>query len=379
MKVLFIFGTRPEAIKLSPVIEEFRKISSVEVVICVTAQHRGMLDQVLELFDLRPHYDLDIMLPDQSLFDITSAGLLGIRDVLEKEQPHMLLVQGDTTTAFVGSLAAYYLKVPVGHVEAGLRTGDKHHPFPEEVNRILCDALSDILFAPTERARDNLLREGIQESRIHVTGNTVVDALLRTTHRLRGVDSPPGLSQPLTDHLRQWREGNGRVILVTGHRRESFGPGLENICSALKEIAQRNPDVNIIYPVHLNPHVRDPAYRILGQVERVHLIDPLGYAPFVWLMGRAYLVLTDSGGIQEEAPSLAKPVLVMREMTERPEVVEVGAAKVVGTDKSAIVEATQRLLDDPAEYQRMAQAKNPFGDGHAAERIVRIVLQELGL
>lgn len=370
MKVLSVFGTRPEAIKLAPVIKELEKHSEFESRVCVTAQHRQMLDQVLQLFGINPHWDLNLMRENQSLFYVTSSALRSLEAVFREAQPDIVLVQGDTTTAFVASLAAYYLGIKVGHVEAGLRTYDKFNPFPEEMNRRLADALSDFLFAPTARAKQNLLREGFPEERVFVTGNTVIDALLWV--RRQRVEGEGPLSQ-----FSQFLDTESRLILVTGHRRESFGEGFEKICRGLKMIAERNPDVRIVYPVHLNPNVKEPVHRILGGVANVHLIEPLDYAGFVLLMDKAYLILTDSGGIQEEAPSLGKPVLVMREKTERPEAIEAGTARLVGTDSEQIFEETQRLLSDRTEYEKMARAANPFGDGRAAERIVQILLKEL--
>lgn len=369
MKALTIFGTRPEGIKLAPVIKEFEKHPEIISRVCVTGQHREMLDQVLNLFEINPDFDLDLMRKNQSLFDITARGLQALENVFREEKPDVVLVQGDTTTAFVASLAAYYLKIKIGHVEAGLRTEDKYNPFPEEMNRRLADVLSDFYFAPTQRAEQNLLREGISAKKVFVTGNTVIDALflvLRQEPRSKSqlVFSDFGLS---TD--------DSRLILVTGHRRESFGEGFENICQGLKLIAEHNPDVQIVYPVHMNPNVKEPVYRILGGVENVHLIEPLDYAQFVFLMKRTYLILTDSGGIQEEAPSLGKPVLVMRGKTERPEAIAAGTAKLVGTDSKRIFQETQMLLYDQAEYEKMAQAINPFGDGKAAARIVQILLE----
>jgi len=370
MRVLTVFGTRPEAIKLAPVIKELEKHSEFESRVCVTAQHRQMLDQVLQLFGINPHWDLNLMRENQSLFYVTSSALRSLEAVFREAQPDVVLVQGDTTTAFVASLAAYYLKIKVGHVEAGLRTYDKFNPFPEEMNRRLADALSDFLFAPTVRAKQNLLREGFPEERVFVTGNTVIDALLWVRRqRVKGEKSLSRFPQLMND--------SSRLILVTGHRRESFGEGFEKICRGLKMIAERNPDVRIVYPVHLNPNVKEPVHRILGGVANVHLIEPLDYAGFVLLMDKAYLILTDSGGIQEEAPSLGKPVLVMREKTERPEAIEAGTARLVGTDSEQIFEETQRLLSDRTEYEKMARAANPFGDGRAAERIVQILLKEL--
>ena len=380
-KVLVAFGTRPEAIKLAPVIKELQKLQDITPVCCVTAQHRQMLDQVLSLFQLHPGHDLDIMREDQSLTDVTSRVLTGLTEVLEAERPDIVLVQGDTTTAMASALAAYYQRIPVGHVEAGLRTGDKYNPFPEEGNRVIADHLSDLCFAPTELAKENLLREGVDASNIHVTGNTVVDALLDAVQRLTGdqaqVQQQVFLLQSLPPWLRDYHwsgQGKRRLILVTGHRRESFGKDMESICYALRQIAQRNEDVEVVYPVHMNPNVREPVYRIVGDVDRVHLLEPLGYAPFVWLMSQSHLILTDSGGIQEEAPSLGKPTLVMRKTTERPEGIEAGTALLVGVDTDSIVVAAQRLLDDKEAYQRMATAKNPYGDGHAAERIAEILV-----
>jgi len=374
MNVLLILGTRPEAIKLAPVIQELRAHPEIKPVVCVTAQHRQMLDQVLSLFKIQPDYDLNVMQVNQSLFDITGQGLSKIEMVLRNERPDLVLVQGDTTTAFVGALASFYQKIPVGHVEAGLRTYDKYSPFPEEMNRVLIDHLADLCFVPTEKAQQNLLREGITKDRIFVTGNSVVDALLWVMQRLPS-SIPPELESLLG---RGSKLSNHRLVLVTGHRRESFGEGLHNICRALCEIVKGNSDVEIIYPVHLNPNVREPVFRILGNVPRIHLIEPLGYLPFVQLMRLAYLILTDSGGIQEEAPTLGKPVLVMRNVTERPEGIEAGTSKLVGTNVAAIVDATQRLLADKHEYEQMAKAVNPYGDGKAAQRIVDILLEWIG-
>ena len=370
-KVLVVFGTRPEAIKLAPVIRELEGRPEFTPVVCVTAQHRQMLDQVLSLFQIRPSYDLDLMREGQSLHQITAQVLTGLTNVLERERPDMVLVQGDTTTAMASALAAYYQRLPIAHVEAGLRTGDRYNPFPEEINRIVVDRLSDLCFAPTEQAKENLLREGIDPCNIHVTGNTVLDALMDAAQRLSG-DQSQLRTDGLLDGLPPWLlEGQGerRLVLVTGHRRESFGKDMESIAHALCSIAQRNEDVEVVYPVHLNPNVQEPVRRIMDGVERVHLLEPLGYAAFVWLMKRAHLILTDSGGIQEEAPSLGKPVLVMRKTTERPEGIEAGTALLAGVETDSIVETAQRLLDNDALYRSMATAKNPYGDGHAAERI----------
>jgi UDP-N-acetylglucosamine 2-epimerase (non-hydrolysing) len=376
MKILSVFGTRPEAIKMAPVVKAMlRAPISIDSRICVTAQHREMLDQVLRLFEIQPDWDLDLMRADQSLFDVTTRGLEALENVFRKETPDVVLVQGDTTTAFIASLAAYYLKLPIGHVEAGLRTNDKYSPFPEELNRRLVDVLCDLRFAPTERAKQNLLREGVPEESVFVTGNTVIDALIWVVDR----QAAPSVKERLESHFRD-RYGlcfnENRIVLVTGHRRESFGKGFESICHGLKKIAHRNRDIEIVYPVHLNPNVQGPVSKILSGLRNVHLIEPLDYEMFVFLMNRAYLILTDSGGIQEEAPSLGKPVLVMREVTERPEAIEAGTARRVGTDSETIWEATQTLLDDRGEYERMAHVANPFGDGKAAERIVRILKEE---
>jgi UDP-N-acetylglucosamine 2-epimerase (non-hydrolysing) len=357
---LFCFGTRPEAIKLAPVIRELaRHPKEFQPAVLVTAQHRQMLDQVLRVFDIKPDHDLDVMRPGQSLADVTVGALRGVERVLRLARPDMVIVQGDTTSAFAAALAAFYERIPVGHVEAGLRTGDKYSPYPEEMNRRLVSSLADLHFAPTRAAKENLLSEGVSRSRIHVTGNTVVDAL-KAMRRSKAVLRMPVLDGIPKEH---------RVILVTAHRRESFGPGFERICRALRTIVERNPDVVVVYPVHLNPNVRKPAREILGRVLRVHLIEPLEYLPFVRLMERAYLILTDSGGIQEEAPALGKPVLVMRDVTERPEAVVAGTARLVGTETEVIVAATERLLHSAAAYRKMVRARNPFGDGRASSRI----------
>jgi UDP-N-acetylglucosamine 2-epimerase (non-hydrolysing) len=370
-----VFGTRPEAIKLAPVVKALEdRPDQFHSLVCVTAQHREMLDQVLRIFDIQPDHDLNIMRPRQDLFGITSEVLLKLRDLLREIKPDLILVQGDTTTTFAASLAAFYQKIRVGHVEAGLRTNDKYRPFPEEINRHLTSVVADFHFAPTEKAKFNLLKEGIPNDCIYVTGNTVIDALFWI---LRNQSTPENRKR-MEDYFSK-KFGisidDRRLILVTAHRRESFGKGFENICKALREIALRNPDVRIIYPVHLNPNVQEPVYRIIGKMEQIHLIEPLEYGPFVYLMNKSFLILTDSGGIQEEAPSLGKPVLVMREVTERPEAVEAGTARLVGTQGENIVRETQRLLDHPEDYKRMANIKNPYGDGKSAERIVQILSQ----
>lgn len=364
-KVLIVMGTRPEAIKMAPIVKEMEKYpDTFKPVICVTAQHRNMLDQVLSIFKITPDYDLDIMRNDQNLFDITAKILENMRNVLMKESPDIVLVQGDTTTTFASALSAYYLKIPVGHVEAGLRTFNKYSPFPEEINRHLTTVLADLHFAPTKRSMNNLINEGIKEDKIFITGNTVIDALLMTIKNNDGyVFKEPECNV----------EPDKKLILVTAHRRESFGNSFKNICYALKTIADNNLDVKIIYPVHLNPNVRKPVFEILGNHSRIKLIEPMDYEPFVNLMNKAYMILTDSGGIQEEAPSLGKPVMVLRDITERPEAVEAGTAKIIGTDREVIITETQILLDNKEEYEKMAKAINPYGDGRSAERIVAIL------
>jgi UDP-N-acetylglucosamine 2-epimerase (non-hydrolysing) len=334
-----------------------------------------MLDQVLHIFDIQPEYDLNIMKPKQDLYGVTSEVLLKLKDILQEALPDLILVQGDTTTTFAAGLAAFYKKIKIGHVEAGLRTYDKFKPFPEEINRHLTTVLADYHFAPTEKAKLNLLKDGIPPERIYVTGNTVIDALFWI---LKKQSAPEEQKRMTTYFLNTFglSMDRQRLILVTAHRRESFGEGFENICQALKEIAIRNPDVKIVYPVHLNPNVQEPVHRIIGDIDRIHLIEPLEYEPFVYLMNQSYLILTDSGGIQEEAPSLGKPVLVMREVTERPEAVEAGTAKLVGTKMENIVGETQKLLDHSEEYQKMTNIKNPYGDGKTSERILNILASE---
>ncbi|MEX8519823.1 MAG: non-hydrolyzing UDP-N-acetylglucosamine 2-epimerase [Leptothrix sp. (in: b-proteobacteria)] len=371
MKILTIFGTRPEAIKMAPVVKALQGTPGLQTGVCVTAQHRQMLDQVLQLFDIQPDFDLDLMKPGQDLTDITSNVLLGLRLVLRQWTPDWVLVHGDTTTTLAASLAAYYEKIRVGHVEAGLRTHNIYSPWPEEMNRRIAGSVAVAHFAPTVGARDNLMRENIDAARILVTGNTVIDALQDVVRRLH--------ADPLLQFELQRRftflDGCRRLILVTGHRRENFGVGFDNICQALHDLSQRS-DVQIVYPVHLNPNVQAPVRRILGASPNVHLIEPQDYLPFVYLMDRAYLLLTDSGGIQEEAPSLAKPVLVMRDTTERPEAVEAGTVRLVGTDRDAIVRAATELLDNASAYQRMSLAHNPYGDGLAAMRIAKYLQEQ---
>ncbi|HFK3785479.1 TPA: non-hydrolyzing UDP-N-acetylglucosamine 2-epimerase [Klebsiella oxytoca] len=366
MKVLTVFGTRPEAIKMAPLVHALARDPHFEAKVCVTAQHREMLDQVLKLFSIVPDYDLNIMQPGQGLTEITCRILEGLKPVLESFKPDVVLVHGDTTTTMAASLAAFYQRIPVGHVEAGLRTGDLSSPWPEEGNRTLTGHLATYHFAPTETSRQNLLRENIADNRITITGNTVIDALFWVRDR---VLSDEALRNELTQRYPFLANGK-KMILVTGHRRESFGRGFEQICHALAEIAANNPDVQIVYPVHLNPNVSEPVNRILGHVENVMLIEPQDYLPFVWLMNRAWLILTDSGGIQEEAPSLGKPVLVMREMTERPEAVSAGTVCLVGTDSQRIVNEVTRLLHDEFAWQAMSRAHNPYGDGQACHRIL---------
>lgn len=350
---------------MAPVVSLLRRTPKITSKVCVTGQQRQMLDQVLEAFEIAPDYDLNMMRAGQSLTDITVGVLQGLEAILDAERPDLVLVHGDTSTTFAASLSAYYRKIPVGHVEAGLRTGNIYSPWPEEMNRRLTGAIARHHFAPTELARSNLLREGIADSSICVTGNTVIDALLSIVSRLE-VDEE--LSRRIGRQF-DFLDSSRKLILVTGHRRENFGEGFENICLALRELAKRG-DVQIVYPVHLNPNVQEPVRRILGGQSKIHLIEPLDYVPFIYLMRRAYILLTDSGGIQEEAPSLGKPVLVMRDTTERPEAVDAGTVRLVGTDKTTIVTEAKRLLDSELEYQTMARAHNPYGDGKAAERIV---------
>ena len=367
MKVLTVFGTRPEAIKMAPVVHALEAHPRFEGRVCVTAQHRGMLDQVLTQFAIVPHHDLGIMKPGQDLYDVTSRVLLGMREVLKQERPDAVLVHGDTTTTLAGTLAAFYAQIPVGHVEAGLRTGNLQSPWPEEANRVLADRICHWHFAPTQRAADSLLGEGCEPSRVVVTGNTVIDALLWMRARVDGLPDEEVTEplRPIADLLATDR----RVVLVTGHRRESFGGGFERICTAIRALAERFPGVSFVYPVHLNPNVQKPVHQFLSGMPNVHLLEPLGYAPFVKLMDRSHLILTDSGGIQEEAPALGKPVLVMRDTTERPEGVEAGTVKLVGTVVERIVEEATTLLSDEAAWQAMSEAHNPYGDGHASQRI----------
>lgn len=369
-KVMLVFGTRPEAIKMAPLAVELGQHADLEVKVCVTAQHRQMLDQVLELFDIAPDFDLDLMQPGQDLYDITTRALLGLRDVFTKEKPDLVLVHGDTTTTFAASLAAFYQRIAVGHVEAGLRTGDIYSPWPEEINRKLTGSLTALHFAPTVKAQENLLKENIDPNSVIVTGNTVIDALIQVEKKVTTDESLRKLLQEKFSFL----DLNKKLILVTGHRRESFGDGFENICRAIKTLASR-ADVQVLYPVHLNPNVQEPVNRLLADLENVFLIDPQDYLPFVYLMSRAHIILTDSGGVQEEAPSLGKPVLVMRDTTERPEAIEAGTVRLVGTKYDEIVEQASELLDNEKAYQAMSFAHNPYGDGKACKRIVDAIKQ----
>jgi UDP-N-acetylglucosamine 2-epimerase (non-hydrolysing) len=370
IRVLSIFGTRPEAVKMAPVIKALEKTSGIESRVCVTAQHREMLDQVLNLFAIHPEIDLNLMRPNQTLTDLTSEILTKIDPVLKAEKPDWVLVQGDTTTVMAAALACYYNRIRIGHVEAGLRTHDKWKPFPEEINRRIASVLVDLHFAPTEHSRQNLLSEGIPPHGIVVTGNPVIDALNEIVSR-----PAPAEAQELLDRL-DIRPGGRELVLVTAHRCENFGQPFEDIFSAVRTLAERYPDrLELVYPVHLNPNVQEPAYRILSNVPNINLLKPLDYLPMVHLMKRAVLVLTDSGGIQEEATSLGKPTLVLRNVTERPEGVEAGVLKLVGTDPEVILRESCRLLEDPEAYRSMSSARNPFGDGHASERIAQAILQ----
>ena len=370
MKTLCIFGTRPEAIKMAPLVLALAADARVGAKVCVTGPHRERLDQVLGLFSITPDYDLKIMKPGQDLTDVTTAILQGLKAVLSEFKPDIVLVHGDTATTFAASLAAYYQQIPVAHVEAGLRTGNLYSPWPEEGNRKLTGALAKLNFAPTETSRDNLRREGVNPANIVVTGNTVIDALLDVVKRL---DQDPQLLAQASAPAAFLNPGR-KMILVTGHRRESFGDGFERICQALMEVAQQHPEVDIVYPVHLNPNVREPVNRLLNGINNIYLIAPLDYLPFVHMMTRAHIILTDSGGIQEEAPSLGKPVLVMRDTTERPEAVSAGTVKLVGTHTADIVRELNRLLVDATAYRDMSYAHNPYGDGNACQRILEALL-----
>ena len=373
-KILLVFGTRPEAIKMAPLVKKLQEMpEEFQTVVCVTGQHREMLDQVLRLFDITPEYDLNIMKPNQDLYDITSRILLGMRDVLREVQPDIVLVHGDTTTSMAAALAAFYQQIPVGHVEAGLRTGNIYSPWPEEMNRLITGRITTHHFSPTPLAKENLLREHVDEKQIIVTGNTVIDALQMVVKRLKNDEL---LANEVSAKINQMGydvqrlEGNRRMVLITGHRRENFGEGFLNICHAIKNLAEQYKDVDFVYPMHLNPNVRKPVLEILGEkTENVFLIEPLDYLPFVYMMQHSTLILTDSGGVQEEAPGLGKPVLVMRDTTERPEAVEAGTVLLVGTNREKIEQGVSMLLDDAATYRKMSEAVNPYGDGNACSRI----------
>lgn len=369
-KILLVFGTRPEAIKMAPLVKALQKDTEhFETRVCVTAQHRQMLDQVLEVFGITPEYDLSIMAPNQDLYDITAKVLLGLREVLKDFRPDTVLVHGDTTTSMAASLAAFYMQIPVGHVEAGLRTYNMLSPWPEEMNRQVTDRICTYYFAPTEQSRANLLQENIDAKKIFITGNTVIDALLMAVDI---ISTTAGVKEKMAKELQEkgYTVGDREYILVTGHRRENFGDGFLHICKAIKELAALHPEMDIVYPVHLNPNVQKPVYELLSGLSNVYLISPLDYLPFIYAMQHSTLLLTDSGGVQEEAPSLGKPVLVMRDTTERPEAVEAGTVKLVGTDAEAIVSNVTALLQDKEMYKRMSETHNPYGDGQACERII---------
>ena len=375
-KILLVFGTRPEAIKMAPLVKKLQEMpEEFQTVVCVTGQHREMLDQVLRLFDITPEYDLNIMKPNQDLYDITSRILLGIRDVLRDVQPDIVLVHGDTTTSMAAALAAFYQQIPVGHVEAGLRTGNIYSPWPEEMNRLITGRITTHHFSPTPLAKENLLHEHVDEKQIIVTGNTVIDALQMVVKRLaedKALANEVAAKINLMGYDVQRLDGKRRMVLITGHRRENFGEGFLNICHAIKHLAEQYQDVDFVYPMHLNPNVRKPVLEILGEkAENVFLIEPLDYLPFVYMMQHSTLILTDSGGVQEEAPGLGKPVLVMRDTTERPEAVEAGTVLLVGTNREKIEQGVSMLLNDAETYRRMSEAVNPYGDGLACERIVK--------
>lgn len=371
MKVLTVFGTRPEAIKMAPLVRRLLLTPGIEAKVCVTAQHRQMLDQVLDLFSILPDYDLNLMQPDQSISQLTAHIITGLADIFDTEKPDAVLVHGDTATTLSAALAAYYARIPVGHVEAGLRTGNLYSPWPEEGSRRITGVLARWHFVPTQTARQNLLRENVPDGAIVVTGNTVIDALLDALQR---IDANPDLARTLESQFTFLSEAR-RIVLVTGHRRENFGRGFEQVCSGLAQLARTYPDVDFVYPVHLNPNVHVPVHRLLGGLPNIHLIEPLDYLPFIYLMRRCEIVLTDSGGIQEEAPSMGKPVLVMRDTTERPEAVSAGTVKLVGTDAGRIFDECRTLLEDRRAYETMARAANPYGDGHASERIVAALMR----
>ncbi|XPV69597.1 MAG: non-hydrolyzing UDP-N-acetylglucosamine 2-epimerase [Halarcobacter sp.] len=371
-KVLLVFGTRPEAIKMAPLVKAFKEENSIETKVCVTAQHREMLDQVLDMFDIKPDYDLNLMKAGQDLYDITAGVLLGLKEVLHDYKPDVVLVHGDTTTTSASSLAAFYEKIKVGHVEAGLRTGDIYSPWPEEANRQITGVLANYHFAPTSTSEKNLLKENKNKENIVVTGNTVIDALFLALDK---IEKNKELKNKILDNINlQYKiDENKKLILVTGHRRENFGQGFINICESLKMLANSNPHVDIVYPVHLNPNVQKPVREILSNTPNVYLIEPLQYESFIYLMNKSYFIITDSGGVQEEAPSLGKPVLVMRDTTERPEALQAGTVKLVGTNSKTIINESQKLLDDKEEYEKMSKAHNPYGDGKACKKIVKFI------
>ncbi|MBD9536741.1 UDP-N-acetylglucosamine 2-epimerase (non-hydrolyzing) [Stenotrophomonas sp. STM01] len=371
-KVMVVFGTRPEAIKMAPLVTALKKHPELETIVAVTAQHRQMLDQVLELFEIKPDEDLNVMQPGQTLSELTSRIVQGMQQLIAKHAPDMVLVHGDTTTTFATSLAAFYQRTAIGHIEAGLRTGNLYSPWPEEANRRLTGVLACLHFAPTQKSADNLRAENVDPSSVHITGNTVIDALLAVVEK---IESSTALKRELSARF-PFLDDSKRLILVTGHRRENFGDGFEQICQALKEIAARG-DTQVVYPVHLNPNVQEPVKRILGDQAAVHLIEPQEYLPFVYLMSRSHIIVTDSGGIQEEAPSLGKPVLVMRDTTERPEAVDAGTVKLVGTNASRIVAEVTELLDNQTAYQTMSKAHNPYGDGLASHHVVELIARVL--
>ena len=363
IKVMTIFGTRPEAIKMAPLVKELEKREEIESIVCVTAQHREMLDQVLEVFDIKPDYDLNIMKQGQTLADITTRALVGLEEVIKKENPNIVLVHGDTTTTFAGALAAYYNQIDIGHVEAGLRTWNKYSPFPEEMNRQMVDRVTDMFFAPTEVSKNNLLNEGIEESKIYVTGNTAIDAMKTT------------VKDNYNNEILDW-VGDDRMILLTAHRRENLGDPMRNIFKGIKRIVDEYEDIKVVYPIHMNPKVREVAYEVFGDMDKIKLIEPLEVIDFHNFQNKSYIILTDSGGIQEEAPSLGKPVLVLRDTTERPEGIEAGTLKLVGTNEEVIYNETKKLLDDKEEYNKMSKASNPYGDGYASERIVDAIIEK---
>lgn len=373
MKILSVFGTRPEAIKMAPLVKELQNLPLVDSRVCVTAQHREMLDQVLELFEIIPEYDLNLMKPGQTLQSLSQRIIQYLSPILEEFKPDIVLVHGDTTTTFMASLCSFYNQTPVGHVEAGLRTGNMYSPWPEEGNRKLTGAIANLHYAPTKNSKKNLLDEGVKEQNILVTGNTIIDALLMITKR---IENDEILAERIKKELPDFSDEK-KIVLVTSHRRENFGKGMENICNAITELADSYPEVEFVFPVHLNPKVRQPVQKLLSGKDNIQLIEPLGYLPFVFLMSKSYIVLTDSGGIQEEAPSLGKPVLVMRDTTERPEAIHAGTVKLVGTSTLSITKNVSKLIDDFDEYQKMSIAHNPYGDGNASKRIVKNLVEYL--